>query len=138
MLKKIIVIVLFVSCLLVMSISVFGATGYSSGSTKRMNSFNGKESAQSTITVSSYDKNAQTSTIELNITVSYGSSPFYIIVVDPNGNEYERLVSSSAKLTISDFSGYLANGKWKVSIRTKETKNVVSTATARLKVNYIY
>ncbi len=45
----------------IMAVPVLAATGYSSGSTKVMNSLNGLESAKSPITVSSYSTSAKAS-----------------------------------------------------------------------------
>lgn len=60
--------------LIAMVVPTYATTGYSSGSTKGMNSLNGVASAKSPITVSQYDTNAKTSTVEVNVTVSSGSS----------------------------------------------------------------
>ncbi len=138
MFKKLVASITLVVFLFVMVVPTYATTSYSSGSTKVMNSLNGLESAQSPITVSTYDTNAKASTVELNITVSKGSNPFYIIVKSPDGYVREKLVTASTKLTLTDFSGYGANGKWYVSIRTQGSSNTVATATATVKVNYTY
>ncbi len=135
MFKKLVSSILVVVFLFVMVVPTYATTSYSSGSTKVMNSLNGLESAQSPIKVSPYDIKAKTSTVDVNVTVSSGSNSFYVIVQAPNGVKKEKLITSSTKITLSDFSGYDANGKWYVSIRTTGT---VSTASATLKVNYSY
>lgn len=135
MFKKLVASMTIVIFLFVMVVPTYATTGYSSGSTKVMNSLNGLESAQSPITVSAYKDTATATTVDVNVTVSSGSNSFYVIVQAPNGVKKEKLITSSTKITLSDFSGYNANGKWYVSIRTTGT---VSTATATLKVNYSY
>ncbi len=72
------------------------------------------------------------------MTVSKVSYLFYIIIESPKGVKVEKLITSSTKFTLYDFSGQDAYGKWQVSIRTQGTKDVVAMATAILKVNYTY
>lgn len=139
MFKKLMSSMLVVVFVIAMLVPTYAATGYSSGSTKVMNSLNGIQSAKSPITCSPYDSNAKTSSVEVNVTVSSGSSPFYIIIESPDGTaKREKLITSSTKFTITDLTTTDAAGKWQVSIRTQGTQNVVSTATATVKVNYTY
>ncbi len=139
MFKKLMSSMLVVVFLIAMVVPTYATTGYSSGSTKVMNSLNGVASAKSPITCSPYDVKAKTSTVEVNVTVSSGSSPFYIIIESPDGTvKREKLITSSTKFTITDMTSADANGKWQVSIRTQGTSNVVATATATVKVNYTY
>ena len=110
-------------------------TNYFSGQTGRMNSVNGIESAAFNISSGSINSEAKVTKVTLNVTVSNGSSGFYIIVEDPYGNYVEKYVSRSGEIVIYDFNGLYAKGTWKVSI---QTVGMVSTATARMRVDYTY
>lgn len=111
------------------------ATSYFSGSTGKMNSLNGLQSGAFNISSGSINENAKVTSVVVNVTVSNGSSGFYLIIEDPNGYYSETYVSKSGEIRISDFNGLPAKGTWKVSIVTVGT---VSTATARMTVNYQY
>ncbi len=113
MLKKILTPIIALLCILTMATVVLGATGYSSGSTKMMNSLFGTESEKSTITVSAYKEDAVTNKVELNITVSSGSDPFYVIIESPTGEKTATYIRYSTNLVLYDFNGYDAVGKWK-------------------------
>ena len=78
---------------------------------------------------------AEVTKVTLNVTVSSGSSGFYIFVECPDGTYAERYVSRSGQITITDLNGHLAYGKWKISIMSV---GQVSTATARMRVDYSY
>lgn len=110
-------------------------SNYFSGQTKKMNSLNGTESAASSISSGSINSEAKVTKVTLNVTVSSGSSGFYIIVEDPYGNYAEKYVSRSGEVTFDEFNGLYAKGTWKVSI---QTVGMVSTATARMRVDYAY
>lgn len=111
------------------------STGYFSGQTGRMNSWDGTESAAFTISSGSINRNAVVTKVTLNVTVSNGSSGFYIFVECPDGTYAERYVSRSGQIVINDLNGCLAYGQWKISIMTV---GQVSTATARMRVDYSY
>ena len=110
-------------------------TNYFSGSTGRMNSVNGLQSGAFNISSGSINENAKVTGIVVNVTVSSGSSGFYLIIEDHNGYYSETYVSRSGEIRIPDFNGLYAKGTWKISIVTVGT---VSTATARMRVNYQY
>lgn len=112
------------------------ARDYFSGRTGKLNSFNGRESGASRISSGSVNGNAKVTGIELNIDVSRGSDPFYVIIQNPDGKRIEKYISTSGgRIKLNDFNGILAKGKWYVSIRTT---GIVSTATVGMKVNYEY
>ncbi|TRW22472.1 hypothetical protein FL857_11180 [Criibacterium bergeronii] len=110
-------------------------TGYFSGMTGTMNSLNGQKSRIFFVSSPTLPSNAQTSTVELNVTVSSSSSPFYIYVIDPSGFRDFAKVSRSGKLILNNFSGHTPDGKWQIYI---ESDGFVSTGSARMKVNYTY
>ena len=111
------------------------SSNYFSGSTGTMNSFQGNQSRIFNISSGSVSDNAEVSDIELRVTVSSGSSPFYIVVKEPNGDFEQYKVTSSTTLDITDFENYKAKGTWQVYITGS---SLVSTATARMIVNYTY
>lgn len=116
--------------------SLLASTNYFTGSTVKLNSLNGTSSTISTISSGSVlGTNPKVTSVKLNVTVSSGSAPFYLYVEDPNGNVDYTTVSRSGSVSFSSFNGVRPNGKWKVYIVTKGT---VSTATARMTVNYSY
>ncbi|RDU25180.1 hypothetical protein [Anaerosacchariphilus polymeriproducens] len=110
------------------------STNYFTGNTVKMNSYNGVRSTISNIssgTVTGIDP--KVTSVTLNVTVSSGSSPFYLYVEDPHGNVDFTTVSKSSSVFLNSFNGVHPYGKWKVYI---VTNGIVSTATARMKVNY--
>lgn len=109
------------------------AAGYFTGQTGKMNSWEGTESAAYTISSGSISRDAEVTKVTLNVTVSSGSSGFYIFVECPDGTYAERYVSRSGEITITDLNGCLAYGKWKISIMSV---GQVATATARMRVDY--
>lgn len=112
------------------------STNYFTGSTSRMNSLNGVMSGMSKISSGSISVgNPSVTSVSLNVTVSSGSSSFYLYVVSPSGKSASKLVRSSGTVTFSEFNGEDPTGSWYVYIITTGT---VSTATARMTVNYSY
>ena len=112
------------------------ATNYFTGSTVKMNSLNGIQSTISNISSGSVlGTNPQVTSVKLNVTVSPGSSSFRLYVEDPNGNWDFQTINGSGTVTFNLFQGVDPSGKWKVYIITNGT---VSTATARMTVNYNY
>lgn len=114
-------------------ISAYSYSNYFSGITGKMNSVNGNQSRIFSISSGSIDKTAKVTNVTVNVTVSSGSDPFYILIESPSGQIVEKQVSKSGEISISDFNNIAAYGTWKVSIISK---GLVSTATARMKVNY--
>lgn len=115
------------------AVSKYSYSNYFSGITGKMNSASGKQSRIFNISSGSIDKTAKVSNVTVNVTVSYGSDPFYILIESPSGQIVEKQVSKSGEISISDFNNIAAYGTWKISIISK---GLVSTATARMKVNY--
>lgn len=112
------------------------ATNYFTGSTVKMNSLYGEKSTISTISSGSVlGTTPQVTTVSLNVTVSSGSNSFKLYVEEPSGKYDYVTVSKSGSVNFSTFKGSDPSGKWKVYIVTNGT---VSTATARMTVNYSY
>jgi len=132
------VFIVFAVICSMLSVQAFAATDYFSGMTGKMNALgtaNGGASAAWNISSGSISSiNAKVTNVTLNVTVSSGSSPFYIYVKSPFGSIFNRYVGSTS-VTFSEFSGENPKGTWQVWIVTTGT---VSTATATMKVNYSY
>ena len=112
------------------------ARDYFSGRTGRLNSVNGRESGASRISSGSIKESSKVTSVELNVDVSRGSSPFYVIIKSPEGKKVEKYVTTSGgRIKLDDFNRDYAKGSWYVSIRTT---GEVSTATVSMKVNYEY
>lgn len=78
--------------------------------------------------------------MNLNVTVSQNSVPFYIVVKAPSGESAKEYISSSTTVTFTDeFEELNPKGTWNVYIyNTGTTFYDASTATARMTVNYQY
>ena len=112
---------------------------YFTGGTGIMNSMAGSQSKTFNASSGSISENACVTAVELNVTVSRGSIPFYIVVVDPNGHQAERYISASSRVKFDEFNDYYAKGTWKIYIYNRGSAFTdVSTATARITVNYGY
>ena len=111
------------------------STNYFTGQTRKMNSWEGTESVRSPISSGSIPEGAVVKGITLNVTVSSGSSGFYLLVESPQGDVVSTYVSRSGEIKISEFNGDPASGTWYVSIISVGT---VATATARMRVDYSY
>lgn len=112
------------------------ATNYFTDSTVKMNSLYGGQSVISNISSGSVlGTNPKVTSVSLNVTVSSGSDSFKLYVEDPSGYGGYTTVNRSGKVDFSAFNGRSPKGTWKVYIVTNGT---VSTATARMTVNYSY
>ncbi|MFJ7731220.1 hypothetical protein ACIQXF_04925 [Lysinibacillus sp. NPDC097231] len=113
------------------------ASNYFSGSTGTMNSLSGKESTVFDISSGSIVDNAKVSSVTLNVNVSSGSEAFYLNVKHPDGSVVQHNITGtgSKSVTLTQFNDKNPKGTWKVSITSTGT---VSTATARMTVNYTY
>jgi hypothetical protein len=132
-LAQVLIVCIVIGSLLAVQVSA--ATNYFSGSTGTMNSLNGNQSAAWPISSGSVSgTNPVVTSVKLNITVSSGSSAFYIYVVSPQGTTASVLVGNKTP-TLNNFNGENPSGTWQVYIITTGT---VSTATARMTVNYSY
>ena len=67
---------------------------YFTGGTGTMNSIAGSQSKIFNSSSGSISANARVTNVELNVTVSRGSIPFYIVVESPNGYQAERYIST--------------------------------------------
>ena len=104
-----------------------------------MNSMSGSKSKVFNASSGGLSDNARVTSVELNVTVSRGSIPFYIVLTDPVGHEYEQYVSATSRFTITAFNGYYPGGTWKIYIYNNGVDFTdVSTATASIRVNYGY
>lgn len=110
------------------------ATDYFSGLTGTMNSYNGVQSRIFERSSGSIPSDAKITNVEAYVSVSSGSSPFYLVIKSPNGVTKETYVRSSGYYTL-DFSGVNAYGTWQVYIYST---GGVSTATANVKYYYQY
>jgi len=131
--KMSIIIMSFVICL-TMALPVDAASNYFTGSTGTMNSLFGNPSASRNISSGSVPSNASVSSVKVNVNVSPGSDSFYLYVKHPSGYSATRLVGSTS-LSFTEFNGLDPYGTWQVYIVTTGT---VSTATARMTVDYTY
>jgi hypothetical protein len=137
--KKISALVMVVVFCFAFSLQAFAATGYFSGTTVKLNALNGGSSVSSNISSGSIPSTAVVTGVIASVTVSNGSSSFYLYVKNPAGTTIaSQLVAGSSgvkNVTFTDFNGQDPQGTWKVWIVTTGT---VSTATVRLTVNYSY
>lgn len=117
-------------------ISTF-ATDSFSGNTGTMNSLYQNESTIFNISSGTLPPLAKVSSVTLNVNVSSGSAPFYLNVKHPSGDVVQHYITGtgSKSVTLDQFNDRDPRGTWKVSITTTGT---VSTATARMTVNYTY
>lgn len=112
---------------------------YFTGGTGTMNSMAGTQSRIFTASSGGISDNARVTSVELNVTVSRGSIPFYIVVVDPNGAWAEQYVSVSGRLVFDDFNGRYPEGTWQIYIYNEGSAFTdVSTASAGITVYYGY
>lgn len=115
------------------------ATNYFSGGTGTMNTMAGSQSKIFNVSSGSVPKEAVVTDVTLNVTVSRGSIPFYIVVKDPAGHSAEKYIRSSGRITFTEFNGKDPKGTWQIYIyNTGAGFQDVSTATARMTVNYQY
>ena len=111
------------------------ASNYFSRSTGTMNSVQGSQSKVFNISSGSISPYSETSGVKLDVRVSNGSSPFYIVVEAPNGDTVKTKVTRSGSITLDEFNNGSPKGTWNVYITGS---SYVSTATAKLTVNYTY
>ena len=112
---------------------------YYRGSTGTMNTMAGTQSRIFSITSPVLPSNAAVTLADLNISVSSGSVPFYLVVVAPSGNQYQMYVDRSTSLTTDSFEGEPAKGTWRLYIyNTGSSFTDVSTATVNMTVYYQY
>lgn len=67
------------------------ARDYFSGRTGKLNSLNDRESSASRISSSNIKDTSKVTGIELNIDVSRGNSPFYVIIESPDGKNFKNM-----------------------------------------------
>lgn len=108
-----------------------------SGITGTMNALFGGDSARWPISSGTLPRGSYVTGVTITLTVSSGSAPCYIIIMCPCGDIVTRgpYGPGTYTINISDFNGCPGQGTWYVWIRTTGS---VSTATARMVVNYFY
>ena len=112
---------------------------YFTGGTGTMNSMAGSKSRVFTASSGGLSDNARVTSVELSVTVSRGSTPFYIVITDPMGHEYEQYVTATSRFTITAFNDFYPGGTWQIYIYNEGVDFTdVSTATASIQVNYGY
>lgn len=115
------------------------ATNYFTGSTGTMNTMAGTQSRIFNVSSGSISTNAKVTNVGLNVTVSRGSIPFYLVVKSPSGSYAEKYISASGSITFTEFKDESPKGTWQIYIyNTGSEFTDVSTATARMTVNYQY
>lgn len=121
------------------SIVVPLSTNWFSGGTGTLNSISGRESAHDPVSSGSIPDGARVTEVEVSVTVSRGSIPFYLIVKEPNGETAQRYISGNGGVTFDEFEGKNPYGTWYIYIKnTGSGFTDVSTASARMTVNYSY
>lgn len=151
------VLSLFVACVMVLSLcpAAFAAdvlvteeansaiaplsTNWFSGGTGTLNTIAGRESEYDPVSSGSVPDGAGVTDVEVRVTVSRGSIPFYLTVVAPDGESASRYVSGSTTLSFDEFNNLNPEGTWYIYIcNDGEMFTDVSTASARMTVTYSY
>lgn len=115
------------------------AFNYFSGGTGTLNTMAGSESKHDPISSGSVPHNATVTDVEVRVTVSRGSIPFYLVVVSPTGQKASRYIGTSQTLHFDEFNDMSPDGKWFIYIyNTGSQFTDVSTANARMTVRYNY
>ena len=117
------------------------ATNWFSAGTGTLNTISGRESEHDPISSGSVPTNAQVTDVEVSVTVSRGSIPFYLVVEAPNGVSAERYISESGRVSFDEFAEYGIDpeGTWYIYIYNEGSGFTdVSTASARMTVTYSY
>lgn len=121
------------------SIVVPLSTNWFSGGTGTLNSISGRESEHDPISSGSVPAGAGVTDVEVRVTVSRGSIPFYLTVISPDGESASRYVSGSTTLSFDEFDTLNPKGTWYIYIcNDGELFTDVSTASARMTVTYSY
>ena len=117
------------------------ASNWFSGGTGTLNTMGGKPSKYDPVSSGSVPAGALVTNVEVSVTVSRGSIPFYLVVVAPSGEKAERYISASGRVEFDEFSKVDINpkGTWTIYIyNTGVSFTDVSTASARMTVTYSY
>lgn len=115
------------------------ASNYFTGGTGTLNTMAGNPSKLDPVSSGSVPDNSSVTNVEVHVSVSRGSMPFYLVVVSPDGYQAERYVSATTTLNFDEFNGKDPYGKWFIYIYNMGSAFVdVSTATARMTVQYNY
>ena len=124
---------------------VYAASNWFSGTTVKLNAFNGGSSTKSTVSSGSVSgENPSITSVSLYCNVSSGTDPYTLYVLSPSGKQYSVSgPNSSTTLTTSAFNGENPYGKWTIWIvnsgyTTHGNVYPVSTVTVTLKVYYDY
>lgn len=115
------------------------STNWFSGGTGTLNTISGRESEHDPISSGSVPDRAGVTDVEVRVTVSRGSIPFYLTVISPDGESASRYVSASTTLSFDEFDTLNPKGTWYIYIcNDGELFTDVSTASARMTVTYSY
>ncbi|SER69687.1 hypothetical protein SAMN04487884_10996 [Butyrivibrio fibrisolvens] len=113
------------------------ASNYFTGQTGTMNSLYGNESVRYPITSPTISTgNPLVTKVTVTVTKKSSSANFYLYVKSPSGNIESILVTSSGTYYFyTEFDNEDPEGTWYVWI---ESVSGIATASARLRVDYIY
>lgn len=115
------------------------ASNYFTGGTGSLNTMAGKPYKHDPISSGSISFEAAVTDVEVHVTISRGSMPFYLVVESPYGEVESRYVSASTVLHFDEFNSIAPQGTWYIYIyNTGSVFTDVSTASARMKVYYDY
>lgn len=115
------------------------ATNYFTGGTGTLNTMAGKPSKLDPVSSGSVPDKSSVTDVEVHVSVSRGSIPFYLVVTAPDGTWAERYVGATTTLKFDEFKDCSPSGKWFIQIyNTGSVFTDVSTATARMTVWYNY
>ena len=115
------------------------ATNYFTGGTGTLNTMAGKPSKLDPVSSGSVPDKSSVTDVEVHVSVSRGSIPFYLVVTAPDGTWAERYVGATTTLKFDEFKDCSPSGKWFIQIyNTGSAFTDVSTATARMTVWYNY
>lgn len=113
--------------------------GYFTGGTGILNTIAGNMSKIDPISSGSLPATAKVTSVELSVSVSKGSTDFYLVVVSPEGNVVKTYVLGSytntvlRKITLDDFNGEDPYGTWYIYIYNTGTSFLdVATATVNM------
>lgn len=118
---------------------------YFTGGTGILNTIAGNMSKIDPISSGSVSENAKVTSVELKVSVSKGSTGFYLVVTSPKKTVAKTYVEGSFTnsvtryITLDDFNGENPSGTWYIYIYNTGTSFLdVATATVYMTVRYGY
>jgi hypothetical protein len=118
---------------------------YFSGGSGTLNTVAGAQSKIASVSSGGLSVNAKVTSVALSITISKGSTDFYVVITSPEGSRIQTYVAGSntstvtRNLTLNDFNNEYPKGTWNIYIyNTGTTYTEVATATINMTVNYGY